>query len=151
MAWGGAAKKRAAARKKKATGGGARPQLSRRRVQIFETLADQFAQARRAAVLQKDPAADPIAPYLVKAYALLSCLENCAAANDDPDMRQAAGDTLRVVLPLLDPNPMVSLYLLLQPYRPVTDGPGTLICERLVMYWDGRDAVPDASGRVDAA
>ena len=152
MTWGGAAKKRAAARKKKATGGGAaRPHLSRRRIQIFETLADQFAQARRAAVMQKDPAADPIAPYLVKAYALLSCLENCAAANDDPDLRQAASDTLRVVLPLLDPNPMVSLYIMLQPYRPVTDGPGTLICERLVSYWDGRDAVPDANGRVDAA
>ena len=148
---GGSAARRRKQQQKKEKKGGAAPHLSRRRVQIMESLAEQFVQARKEQAVSRDAAAHPMAPYLVKAYALLSCLENCARANEDPDLQQLAADTLATVLPLLDPNPMVSLYLLLQPYRPYTEGPDTLIDERLVKYWDGRDAVPDAGGRVDAA
>lgn len=150
---GGATRKAAKLRRarKSAVGGSAAPHLSRRRVQIIESLADQFVEARKAQTVAKDAASHPMAPYLVKAYALLNCLENCALANEDPDLKQLARDTLATVLPLLDPNPMVSIYLLLQPYRPFTEGPSTLIDERLIRYWDGRDAVPGADGKVDAA
>lgn len=82
--------------------------------------------------------ANPAKPmhYLRYATSLLKCLKECA----DGELRDEAVATLKNVLPLLDLNPFISFYLLLQPYRSLDSG--VLIGEELIKAW--------AKGRITA-
>jgi hypothetical protein len=69
--------------------------------------------------------------YLRYITSLLLCLKNCA----DADLADDAKDTLKKILPLLDLNPFISFYLVLQPYRGLELGP--LVSEELITCWMG--------------
>lgn len=116
-AMGGARKRRP----RQKTGGGLDRGVSELRVRIAYQAFRDF---------QTDYA-NPAKPmhYLRYTTSLLKCLKECA----DGDLRDEAAATLKKVLPLLDLNPFISFYLLLQPYR--NRESGVLISEDLIKAW----------------
>lgn len=117
---GGAAKGR---RGRKKTGGAGlfHYGTSEQRVRIAYLVAQNF----------KRDYAQPDKPrhYLRYMTSLLVCLKECG----DGQLTEEAKETLKKILPLLDLNPFISFYLILQPYRGLELNP--LVSEDLITAW----------------
>jgi hypothetical protein len=116
---GGAAKGR---RGRKKTGGSVfQYGTSEQRVRIAYQVAQNF----------KRDFAQPDKPkhYLRYMTSLLVCLKECG----DSQLAEEAKETLKKILPLLDLDPFISFYLILQPYRGIEMNP--LVSEDLISAW----------------